>query len=262
MACRHALLKALRIAGGRRLPRIGVRAVQRLLAGAPVGAEHRRLARLLAAAAGPARHHELAGERAVLDAYREAGRNPTATMSRPPRAPLVTFTRALAAKVVAALAALAIGSAALAAQTGHLPTGAQQTVHDLFSSWGVPAPPGGDVPRRDETARADPGERPAGPATTSPRPDDPATRAPADHPARAPPGTPRASRGRGGAAHPVRQVPAPPRLPRQGSAARRPGHADARRGRRRRTADSGLLRAAPRDRWVAVPAGAPYAPAA
>ncbi|HEU4425872.1 MAG TPA: hypothetical protein VFR67_25320 [Pilimelia sp.] len=154
---------------------MSVRAVERLLAGDPVPPEHRRLARLLSAAAGPARGHELIGGQALLDTYVRAGQDPTPTAVRPSRARLVTLSRALAMKVAAVLAALSVGSAALAAHTGNLPAGAQQTAHDLFSSWGVPAPgdadppQGGTAPPGGDDRRPDPpAPGPGGPGTGPP----------------------------------------------------------------------------------------------
>ena len=167
MARRRALLSAMRITGGLRLPWTGARALGQRLADEPVQPDGPNLARLLSAAAGPARPHELAGEQAVLDAYCRAGRS-TATPVRPPAVPLVTLTRALAVKVAAAAAVLSIGSAALAAQTGHLPSGAQQAAHDLFSSWGVPAPAKDDPRHRDPPGPGD--GQPDGASTPAPGP--------------------------------------------------------------------------------------------
>jgi hypothetical protein len=168
MACRYALLNALRIAWARRLPSIGDRTVDRLAAGAAVPPAHHRLARLLAAAAGPPRGHELVGEQALLEAYVRAGRATTAEVARPHRAPPARLGRALAVKVAAGLAVLSVGSAAFAAHTGHLPAPAQQTAHDLFSAWGVPAPAGGHPPRRETAPRDGDGRRPGGTAATPP----------------------------------------------------------------------------------------------
>jgi hypothetical protein len=176
MDCRRAVLNAIRFVR-RRLSYIGDRAVDRLLAGAPVRAEHRRLASLLSAAAGPARGHELVGEQALLDAYVEAGRCPSAPAARPARTALTTLIQAVAVRVAIALAALAVGGAAVAAQTGHLPAAAQQTAHKLLWPWGVPAPatsgsptgqPAGDRPRPSVAPTTKPAPRHGGP--TSPPP--------------------------------------------------------------------------------------------
>jgi hypothetical protein len=100
-----------------------------------------RLARLLSAAAAPGRPHELVGEQAAVDAYVQAGRHPAAPAASLRHRLRTAISRAIAFKVMVVLAALSVGSAAVAAQTGQLPPEAQQAVHDLFPAWGVRPPP-------------------------------------------------------------------------------------------------------------------------
>lgn len=131
-----------------RLRRIGAREAEELLTGVPTGAGRDELVRLLAAAAAPGRPHELAGESAAVAAFSSASRQPPATLRRARPAHAWTLTRAVAVKVAAGVAALFLGVAALAAETGHLPTGAQQRVHDVLAPLGVPAPNGGGTGHR------------------------------------------------------------------------------------------------------------------
>jgi hypothetical protein len=90
----------------------------------------------------------------------------------------------------------AVGSAALAAHTGHLPARAQQTAHELLYSWGVPAPPGAGPTRRARPSRDAAGDWPgtatAPTAPTAPSPTAPGSR-PVPTPAR-PPAAPPPSR--------------------------------------------------------------------
>lgn len=93
---------------------------EELLRGRPAGplAGGEALAGLLAAAAGPARDSELAGEEQAVTAFRVAAHHIPATQPRRPSmiSKLLTLKLALAA-------AAAGGGLALAASTGHLPTG-------------------------------------------------------------------------------------------------------------------------------------------
>ena len=118
----HALLNAMR---NRRRP----------VPGEPPGPDHPGLARLLDAARAPATAEELAGEEAVVAAYRAHRRRAARTARRTrPR------TRAVLVPVTAGLALLILGTTAAAARTGNLPQPAQQHAHRLFSALGVPAP--------------------------------------------------------------------------------------------------------------------------
>ncbi|MGE5290745.1 MAG: hypothetical protein ACM3ML_26850 [Micromonosporaceae bacterium] len=87
--------------------------------GGPVGTD--ALAGLLAAAAAPARSHELAGKKEALAAFRAARLSPATQLRRRPMIG-TSIARVLTLKVAAAAAALAAGGVALAAGTGHLPT--------------------------------------------------------------------------------------------------------------------------------------------
>jgi hypothetical protein len=88
-----------------------------LLRGDPEVRRHAvRLSAYLAAAAAPARPHELAGLPAALEAYRAAGRHPV-----PPRQRKGWLARVLTIKVGLLLAATTAGGVALATTTGTLP---------------------------------------------------------------------------------------------------------------------------------------------
>jgi len=105
----------------------------RLLDGDPTGPAHEGLAHLLAAASGPTRPGELAGELDAVAAFRrEYGSGAPAPRRRPRR-------RAL---VVAALSAvlLAVGGTAFAATTGRLPDAVQRAVDGVFSGNGTQPP--------------------------------------------------------------------------------------------------------------------------
>ncbi|WP_238007298.1 hypothetical protein KZZ52_02485 [Dactylosporangium sp. AC04546] len=102
------------------------------------------VASLLAAAAAPARPHELAGEDAAVAGYRRVYGT-----ARPPGR-----RRRLAVLATLTAVGVSFGSAAYAASTGRLPDPIQRTVHSFVD--GVPAP-----------AVAEP---PPTPASTGPRP--------------------------------------------------------------------------------------------
>jgi hypothetical protein len=121
-----------------RLRRIGAREAEQLLTGGPTAPDRRALARLLSAAAAPARPAELAGEEAVRAAFVRAYNEPASAGSRSPRGSLLA--RAALAKVLAGTAVLLVGGTALAAGTGHLPAAVQRHAHDLFAPSGGPAP--------------------------------------------------------------------------------------------------------------------------
>src|SRR6266545_409392 len=107
--------------------RIGAREAEALLTGAPTCPDRRELARLLSAAAGPAQPHELAGEGIAVAAFVHASRQPPAAKAGRTGPTLVrALTRAVVLKVAAGAAVLLVGGAALAAETGHLPDGAQR----------------------------------------------------------------------------------------------------------------------------------------
>jgi hypothetical protein len=163
----------------RRTPRIGSAEVERLIAGDRTGPDHDGLAALLAAARSPASPDELAGERAAAArlsaAYRDAGR-PVRPRRSTRRTRILSSARALAVKVTAGVAVLAVGGTAVAAQTGNLPVAAQDRAHRIFSALGVPPPETAAPPVIPAPSR--PGR--TGPsATAAPRPgavssDDPA----------------------------------------------------------------------------------------
>lgn len=81
-------------------------------------AHHDALASLLAAAAAPAREHELDGEAEAVMAFRRALVRPAPR----PRRPLMSATKLLVAKAVLAVVGVSGGGVALAAATGHLPS--------------------------------------------------------------------------------------------------------------------------------------------
>jgi hypothetical protein len=160
----------------RRTRRIGLAEADRLVAGKLSSPDPWGLGVLLDAAKAPPSVDELAGERAAVAGFLAAHRNAAATAQskRRNRAQLRLSTRAVALKVAAAVTVLAMGGTAVAAQTGKLPAGAQQRVHDMLSSLGVPAPDGG--PRPASTGPV----RPSTSAQPSATPTPPISAAPAD----------------------------------------------------------------------------------
>ncbi|OLB82503.1 MAG: hypothetical protein AUI14_00490 [Actinobacteria bacterium 13_2_20CM_2_71_6] len=118
--------------------RLTAREAEQLLTGQPVAPDRRALARLLAAAAAPARPGELAGERLAVEAYSRAYHQPVGAGRRGGLARAVRRTALVKATVGATV--LLVGGAALAAETGRLPAPAQQSAHDLLYPFGVPAP--------------------------------------------------------------------------------------------------------------------------
>jgi hypothetical protein len=142
------------------------RDADRLLDREPAGAQNADLARLLAAAAGPARPGELAGERAAVAAFRrEFGREArtgVAVPARPARRPRRPRRRVA---VVAALSAvlLAAGGTAYAATTGRLPDAVQRVVEDMFSGNGPASTPPTDPASPNGSTAA--GPSPTGPAS-------------------------------------------------------------------------------------------------
>ncbi|MEV4639694.1 hypothetical protein AB0J80_20285 [Actinoplanes sp. NPDC049548] len=166
----------------RRTSRLDPAEADRLMAGDPGGADHRGLAVLLDAAKAPASPRELAGERAAVAAFVAAYRDAERTSPAGGRRARISLpARAAVVKVAAGLAVLAGGGVALAAETGHLPAGAQHQAHRLFSAVGVPAP----APR---TSSAHPAHRtsatPSPTVSARPAPGSSAT----SGPAAAPPG--------------------------------------------------------------------------
>ncbi len=149
--------------------------VERLLAGDPVASPDTRLAELLAAASAPATADELAGEAAVLAAFRAA--HPQ-RIAQPRRRPMfqAVVARLVTAKVAAAAAATAVvlaGGVALAV-TGVLPTPGTGPDRDLGAAPGAPTP---TVPHLvDEDRHPSPaagGDTPATPSAPSAPPADP-----------------------------------------------------------------------------------------
>ncbi|GIE32752.1 hypothetical protein Ait01nite_057970 [Actinoplanes italicus] len=167
------LLDALRHA--MRMRRTGpddLDAAGRWAAGAEPGPEDRGLAELLAAAKAPAHAEELAGRPAAVAAFAAAGLDAAApgpaTRFRRSRA-----VRTLIVNVTAGVLLLTGTGAAVAARGGHLPDGAQQRAHDLFSRLGVPAPqtvPDAPDPR---PSRAEPSRRPGRPPSAAAPPSAP-----------------------------------------------------------------------------------------
>ena len=144
-----------------RTHRIGRADADRLVSGNPPGPDHRGLGVLLDAAAAPPSVEELAGERAAVArfvaAYRDAPPvRPPNRASRP--------ARMAAIKVAAAVAVLAAGGTAVAAETGNLPAGARQVLTGL----GVPVPAGGPRPTATGTGRTGVGTHVPSPATPMP----------------------------------------------------------------------------------------------
>ena len=91
---------------------------------------------------------------------------PTAPPKRRNRVRVRPAARTVAIKVAAAVTVLAAGGTAVAAETGNLPTGAQQRAYEMFSSLGVPAPTGG--PRPAGTGPVRPSASPQPSATPAP----------------------------------------------------------------------------------------------
>jgi hypothetical protein len=143
-------------------PRIGPDDAERLLTTGR-DAAHPGLSRLLAAAAAPPRPGELAGLRAAVAAFEEAGRyeRPAATPRR--RRAL----RPLAA--AAALAAMLAGGVAVAAETGNLP-GRPVTDHSAPVTGAPPETTTRPAPSHSGTATAPqpPGDRGRTLSPTSP----------------------------------------------------------------------------------------------
>jgi hypothetical protein len=99
--------------------RVDRRTAEHLLAGAPVEAPS-ALVRLLDAAAAAGSSDELAGEEAVVAAFR-AARPATVPPVRSRRVIRTTVARLLTVKVAAMAAGVAVAGVAVAAGTGHLP---------------------------------------------------------------------------------------------------------------------------------------------
>lgn len=139
--------------------------------------EMRRVGEILAAlTAGPA-DDELAGETAVLVAYRSrpAMPRPAPRAHRRRRRPFSSFLPVTAA---AAAAILGLGALATAAYTGALPTPVQQIAHDIIGAPAAKAnpPPAGLSPvgqgatSHARATAAHPGKPPAGRPHPSPTP--------------------------------------------------------------------------------------------
>ncbi|HEV2088670.1 MAG TPA: hypothetical protein VGR21_10190 [Cryptosporangiaceae bacterium] len=106
---------------------------EQLLRGDPAdaGVDAERLQLLLSAAAGPPRHHELAGERTAVAAFRRAQVSPSVATHRRPR---TLFGRLVRVKLAAAAAVAAMGGVAFAASTGALPGPVQDAAHGVFGA--------------------------------------------------------------------------------------------------------------------------------
>ena len=124
-----------------------------------LGAEDRGLAALLDAATAPGSPQELSGERAAVAGF-VALRRSTEQTPTPIKKSRV-LARAATTKVAAAVAVLAVGGTAVAAETGSLPAPAQHHAHRLFSGLGVPPPPTSPVPAAPSRSTEPPTARPS-----------------------------------------------------------------------------------------------------
>lgn len=147
--------------------RIDRSTAEQLLRGDHAGArpEAADLSRVLAAAAAPARKSELAGERAALNAFRDAR---LASARRPRRRAILA--KLAPVKVLAAVAAsTAFGGVGLAASTGSLPAPIQDVAHGVL---GAPpantAPPASTPPSAIGSSSASPTEPTPGSSTGGP----------------------------------------------------------------------------------------------
>ena len=157
----NALRHAIRI---RRTRRIGRADADRLVSGNPPDSTPRGLGVLLNAATAPPSVEELAGERAAVARFVAAYRDGAPV---PPARPPIRASRSVrmvAIKVAAAVAVLAAGGTAVAAETGNLPAGARQFLTGL----GVPVPAGGPRPTATGTGRTGVGTHVPLPATPAP----------------------------------------------------------------------------------------------
>lgn len=123
--------------------RIDLTEADRLVAGGAPGPGRPGLGALLAAVTAAPSAEELSGELAAVAGFagvRRAGAPIGAAEER--RRVRVRLSVGMAAmRVAVAVAVLTVGGTAAAAETGNLPRGLQRQAHDLFSPWGVPAPP-------------------------------------------------------------------------------------------------------------------------
>jgi len=144
-----ALFNAMGMSDDRR---IGPREAEQLLDADSNGSAYPELSRLLASAAAPARADELIDLRAAVAAFEaadqdsefgaEPGNEPGVVMPRRRR----VLAGSVGVKAVAGIAVVAFGGAAFAAETGSLPSGAQQHAHEVFSVLGVPPPTSAPAP--------------------------------------------------------------------------------------------------------------------
>jgi hypothetical protein len=167
-----ALQNAMRT---RRTRWIGRTEADRLVAGNPPGPDHRGLGVLLEAAKAPPSVEELTGESAAVFRFGAAFRSTAAGPPASNRVRVRRSTRVVAVKVAAAVAVLAAGGTALAAETGNLPTGVQHFFSPLYpASDDGPQPTltgGGPAPSGSSASPARPSPTPAPPrggATTRP----------------------------------------------------------------------------------------------
>jgi hypothetical protein len=125
----------------RQADRFGLDEAERVAAGGRAGPGSPGLDHLLDAVRAPATAEELRGERAMIAAMAAERRRVTAAPAqRVPAVPAPRPVRRLAVTVVAAVALLGASGTAVAARTGDLPAGVQQSAHRLFSGLGVPPP--------------------------------------------------------------------------------------------------------------------------
>jgi len=132
----------------RAVRRLDADSAERLLAGEQVG--FAELSALLAAAAAPARPHELTGETAAVVVFRHATLDATTVRLRRRSTARVRWARLASVKAAAAAVALATAGVALAAGTGMLPT--YFTPGPSTASPSRAAGPGGLGPDRSGTA--------------------------------------------------------------------------------------------------------------
>jgi hypothetical protein len=130
---------------------------ERLLSGDPAAASpgQESLAHLLAAAAAPGRHRELAGEQAAMAAFRVAHRVPP-TQQRSRSMIKTALAKILTVKAAAVVAATTIGGVAVAAGTGNLPKPHQHEAPTQSQSQGAETSETGTEASKAASAKASP----------------------------------------------------------------------------------------------------------
>jgi len=153
--------------GTSRNRRIGSRAAEQLLGAGPGDSSYPELTDLFAAAAAPPRSDELLDLWMAVAAFERAGQDGELPVPATRRRRILA---GLVIKVVAAVAVVSFGGAALAAETGNLPSGAQQHAHDVFSALGVPPPSAAPAPTSPAGHAAPTGSPSTGHPAPTPRP--------------------------------------------------------------------------------------------